>query len=163
MPSNTFAELGTKTKTLRRKTSRKPSTTFKMNSITTNPYDLYAARAKEFRKAYQLPSGLTPTTLELQQNLIDEEYVEVCEAVHELWDDVTNKRARENLLKELCDLVYVCHQMATAFNWDLTTAYMRVHESNMSKLDENGQPIRREDGKILKGPNYFTPSLIDLV
>jgi len=163
MLSNTFAELDTKTRTLRRKTSRKLSTIFRMNSITTNPYDLYAARAKEFRKAYQLPSGLTPTTLALQQNLIAEEFVEVCEATFELDGDVTNKRARENLLKELCDLVYVCHQMAAAFNWDLTTAYMRVHESNMSKLDENGQPIRREDGKILKGPRYFTPSLIDLV
>lgn len=34
-----------------------------------------------------------------------------------------------------------------------------VHESNMSKLDENGKPIRREDGKILKGPNYKEPDL----
>lgn len=33
-----------------------------------------------------------------------------------------------------------------------------IHESNMSKLDENGQVILREDGKILKGPNFFTPT-----
>jgi hypothetical protein len=33
----------------------------------------------------------------------------------------------------------------------------------MSKLGEDGKPIRREDGKVLKGPNYFEPSLIDLV
>ena len=85
------------------------------------------------------------------------------EAAYEVAHGITNKRAKEHLLKELADLVYVCHQMAAAFNWDLGEAYMRVHESNMSKLDENGQPIRREDGKILKGPNYFTPSLIDLV
>ena len=43
-------------------------------------------------------------------------------------------------------------------------AFDRVHASNMSKLDDNGQPIRREsDGKILKGPNYAPPVLIDLI
>jgi len=59
--------------------------------------------------------------------------------------------------------VYVCQQEAAAFGWDLQTAYNRVHASNMSKLGEDGKPLRREDGKILKGPNYFVPSLIDLV
>jgi predicted HAD superfamily Cof-like phosphohydrolase len=39
----------------------------------------------------------------------------------------------------------------------------RVHKSNMSKLDENGQPIYREDGKVLKGPNYKPPNLTDLL
>jgi predicted HAD superfamily Cof-like phosphohydrolase len=53
--------------------------------------------------------------------------------------------------------------MAACFGWDLQVAHNRVHESNMSKLGEDGKPIRREDGKILKGPNYFEPSLIDLV
>lgn len=42
-------------------------------------------------------------------------------------------------------------------------AFLRVHASNMSKLDDNGQPIRREDGKILKGPNYRAPDLTNLV
>jgi hypothetical protein len=39
----------------------------------------------------------------------------------------------------------------------------RVHASNLSKLDENGKPIRREDGKVLKGPNYAPPTLTDLI
>lgn len=38
-----------------------------------------------------------------------------------------------------------------------------VHQSNMTKLDDNGKPIRREDGKILKGPNYKEPDLTELV
>lgn len=38
-------------------------------------------------------------------------------------------------------------------------AFMEVHRSNMSKLDENGLPIYREDGKIMKGKNYFKPNL----
>lgn len=127
------------------------------------PYDQYQTRAKEFRQAYQLTSVLTESILRLQQNLIDEEHLEVVEAHADLLDDITNKRAREHLLKELADLVYVCHQMAAAFDWDLGEAYRRVHASNMSKLDKDGNPIRREDGKILKGPRYFEPTLIDLV
>lgn len=67
------------------------------------------------------------------------------------------------MLKELADLTYVIHQMAACFGWDLQTAYNRVHGSNMSKLGEDGKPIHREDGKILKGPNYYEPELIDLV
>ncbi len=47
--------------------------------------------------------------------------------------------------------------------WDLDEALNRVHESNMSKLDEDGKPIYREDGKVLKGPNYKPPDLSDLI
>lgn len=42
-------------------------------------------------------------------------------------------------------------------------AFKRVHASNMSKLGEDGKPIFREDGKILKGPNYKEPDLTDLL
>lgn len=45
----------------------------------------------------------------------------------------------------------------------LDTAADRVHASNMSKLDDDGKPILREDGKIMKGPNYVAPDLSDLV
>ena len=63
------------------------------------------------------------------------------------------------LLKELSDLVFVCYQFAAAFNLDLDEALRRVFESNMSKLDEQGNVIYREDGKVLKGPNYQPPNL----
>lgn len=101
--------------------------------------------------------------MNLQQTLIAEEYAELNEAFCELRKDISNKQAREHMLKELTDLLYVIHQMAAAFDWDICSAFNRVHASNMSKLDENGKPIYREDGKILKGPNYFLPQLIDLV
>ena len=100
--------------------------------------------------------------MNLQQSLIDEEHLEVAHAYLDLKDDITDKKAREHLLKELADLVYVCHQMAAAFGWDLQTAHNRVHRSNMSKLVD-GKPFKREDGKILKGPNYREPNLIDLI
>ena len=37
--------------------------------------------------------------------------------------------------------------------------FNEIQRSNMSKLDEDGQPIFREDGKVLKGPNYFKPNI----
>lgn len=42
-------------------------------------------------------------------------------------------------------------------------AFSRVHDSNMSKLDSEGNPVLREDGKVMKGPNYKKPDLTDLI
>lgn len=71
--------------------------------------------------------------------------------------------APAHMLKELADLAYVIYGTAEAFGWDLDEAVKRVHESNMSKLDENGRPIYREDGKVLKSKLYKEPYLGDLV
>ena len=87
--------------------------------------------------------------------MIDEEWSEFHEAFH-MKDD-------EEQLKELADLVYVCYQFAASQEWDLDEAMRRVHDSNMSKLDEYGKPIYRADGKVLKGPNYKEPYLQDLI
>ena len=91
----------------------------------------------------------------MQLGLIAEEYHEFYNAVH--------KEPYEAELKELADLVYVCFQYAENMEWDLEEALSRVHKSNMSKLGINGKPIRRADGKVLKGPNYQPPTLTDLV
>jgi predicted HAD superfamily Cof-like phosphohydrolase len=69
----------------------------------------------------------------------------------------------DHVLKELADLVDVCYQYAANEGWNLDEALDRVHKSNMSKLDENGQPILRADGKVLKGPRYEPPHLGDLI
>ena len=119
--------------------------------------------ANEFREKYELTNSLTRSTLSLQGELIVEESIEVEDAFVDLDLGITNRRAKEHLLKELADLTYVCFQAAAAFGWDLEEAFRRVHESNLSKLGEDGKPIRNELGKILKGPNYTEPSLIDLV
>ena len=66
-------------------------------------------------------------------------------------------------LKELADLVYVCYQYAENMGWFLDEALDRVHKSNMSKLGADSKPIYREDGKVLKGPNYKPPTLTDLI
>ena len=97
----------------------------------------------------------------MQKNLIVEEFKEFLEAEGMLFRD--NGGFREDTLKELSDLVYVCYQYAANMNWDLDEALRRVHESNMSKLDAGGKPIYREDGKVLKSKNYLPPTLTDLV
>ena len=104
----------------------------------------------------------TPGTCKNQINLISEEYAELNEAFVEACTHIQNKRAREECLKELADLVYVCFQFAAAAGWQLDEALDRVHQSNLSKLVD-GKPLKREDGKVLKGPNYQPPNLKDLV
>jgi predicted HAD superfamily Cof-like phosphohydrolase len=93
--------------------------------------------------------------------LIVEEFKEFLEAETFLFRD--GKVFHEEALKELADLVYVCYQYATNLGWNLDEALDRVHKSNMSKLDVDGKPIYRHDGKVLKGPNYTPPVLSDLV
>ena len=95
----------------------------------------------------------------MQLDLIEEEASEFFDAAEDLMASPDDMDKRINLVKELSDLVFVCYQFAAAFNIDLDEAMSRVFESNMSKLDENGQAIFREDGKVLKGPNYRKPDL----
>ena len=94
-------------------------------------------------------------------SLITEEFKEFLQADGMLFRHGSNVQVE--CLIELADLVYVCYQYAANMKWDLDEAMYRVHESNMSKLDEDGKPIYREDGKVLKGPNYKPPNLEDLV
>ena len=96
---------------------------------------------------------------DMQIELIREEYREFRQAADEVYEDPESDDKRVELVKELSDLVFVCYQFAAAFSIDLDEAMFRVFESNMSKLDDNGKPIYREDGKVLKGPNYRKPDL----
>ena len=119
-----------------------------------------STQAKEFRKKYNLKSDATTLTRKYQKDLIIEEFKEFIEAEGMLFRHGRN--FKEECLKELADLVYVCYQYAENMGWFLDEALDRVHKSNMSKLDEDGKPIYREDGKVLKGPNYKPPKLEDL-
>ena len=122
-------------------------------------------RVEEFRKAFDASDDP-----ELWRKLVAEETEEVGEAI-------------EHLLKEIADLYYVTagymnvtgeqsvdvkakeligamtNELACRFEYMipeevLKAVFEEVHRSNMSKLGKDGKPIRREDGKILKGPNY---------
>jgi len=115
-------------------------------------------QAITFRQAMDQPLNTPDENVhELQFKLIIEEY-------NELRDEFECELDGEEVdqLKELADLVFVCYQYAAARGWDLDTAMRRVFESNMSKLVD-GKPLRRADGKVMKGPNYQPPILDDLV
>jgi len=118
-------------------------------------------QAKEFRKKYQIQNSDNKATRDYQVSLITEEYMEFIEAEMMLFRNTD--KYKEEALKELADLVYVCYQYAVNMGWDLDRALKLVHKSNLSKLDEDGKPILREDGKVLKGPNYKKPNLHSLI
>lgn len=84
-----------------------------------------------------------------------------CETGHLMPEE--EQREHFVILDEARETVNACYKQ---FGFDTKTvfeAFQRVHDSNMSKLGEDGKPIRREDGKILKGSNYKAPDLKDLV
>jgi len=92
---------------------------------------------------------------DMRFGLIREEYGEVSDES----DSGMNPAA---MLKELADLVYVSYGYAACYGWDLDEAVRRIHASNMSKLGVDNKPLKRPDGKVLKGPNYAPPNLFDL-
>ena len=128
-------------------------------------------QAIAFRKAFnqEILEGMTrygfvkERLLKMQAGLIKEESDEFLQAVRDLEGAPNTPANHIEVLKELSDVVFVCYQFAAAYGLDLDTAMQRVYESNMSKLDDDGNPIYRDDGKVLKGPNYKKPELGDLV
>ena len=119
-----------------------------------------SSQAKNFRSTYGIQNQISREKRSYQKELIIEEFKEFLEAEGFLFMHGKNHQA--HALKELADLVYVCYQYAENMGWFLDEALDRVHKSNMSKLDEDGKPIYREAGKVLKGPNYKPPTLEDL-
>ena len=103
------------------------------------------------------PEPIIPddTIVDLRVDLIAEEFLELREAV-----------ANEDIVEiadALTDLLYVVYGAGHAFGIDLDECFLEVHASNMSKLDDDGQPIYREDGKVLKSDNYFKPNLASVL
>jgi len=114
-------------------------------------------QAEEFRHYFEVHNACDQR--DMQFTLVEEEFNEFRNAHIQMFDSYDGQASA---LKELADLVYVCYQYAENMEWDLNEAMERVHTSNLSKLDDERKPIRREDGKVLKGPNYKPPYLHDL-
>jgi len=87
----------------------------------------------------------------LRVSLIEEELLE-------LKDAIKNKDIKE-VADALTDILYVTYGAGHSFGIDLDKCFDEVQRSNMSKLGEDGKPIYNENGKVLKGPNYFKPDL----
>ena len=118
---------------------------------------------KEFHKAFKLDYLNEPTAnlgLEknkLRFNLMKEENEEYLEAANNN-DTVEVADALGDMLYILCGTIIehgMQHKIDEIFN--------EIQNSNMSKLGGNGNPIYREDGKVLKGPNYFKPNIEEIL
>ena len=101
------------------------------------------------------PSFSTDKINKLRLDLIKEELSELTNAMN-------NKDLLE-VADALTDILYVTYGAGHAFGIDLDKCFDEVQNSNMSKLDENGKPIYNENGKVMKGPNYFKPDLSKFV
>ena len=97
------------------------------------------------------PSFSTNKINKLRVDLIKEEFEELNEAMK-------NKDLLE-VADALTDILYVTYGAGHAFGIDLDKCFDEVQNSNMSKLDSDGKPIFNDDGKVMKGPNYFKPDL----
>lgn len=69
----------------------------------------------------------------------------------------------EAIAKELADVIYVTYGTAISLGIDLDAVIAEVHRSNMSKVGRDGKASFREDGKVLKGPNYRPPNLTTVI
>jgi len=94
-------------------------------------------------------------TSALRLKLINEEYKELVESMEQ--QDLIS------VADALTDLLYVVYGAGLAFGINLDECFDEVHRSNMSKLDSNGNPIYREDGKVMKSSNYFEPNLEKII
>jgi predicted HAD superfamily Cof-like phosphohydrolase len=84
-------------------------------------------------------------------NLILEELMELNDAIDA--GDIVE------VADALADILYVTAQQAVTLGFPVDALLREVQRSNMSKLGADGKPIYREDGKVLKGPNFSQPDI----
>ena len=127
---------------------------FFMNSLA-----LLLDSVKSFHEVFGLPYCQQPTAvvdariLELRHRLMQEENDEYLEAARQ-GDLTLIADALGDKLYILCGTI-----LAHGLQHKIEEVFLEIHRSNMSKLDENGKPVYREDGKILKGSRYFLPDI----
>ncbi|WP_074408768.1 nucleoside triphosphate pyrophosphohydrolase family protein [Aquimarina megaterium] len=121
------------------------------------------AAVQEFHTSFKLGyknepiANLGEAKNTLRFNLMKEENEEYFEAAQNN-DLVEVADALGDMLYILCGTIIehgMQHKIEEVFN--------EIQRSNMSKLGEDGQPIYREDGKVLKGPNYFKPNIKEIL
>ena len=114
---------------------------------------------KKFHEVYKIPFQNFPTKdisesfLNLRYRLMSEENQEYLEAAKN-GDLIEIADALGDMLYILCGTI-ITHGM----QYKIEEVFDEIQRSNMSKLDNDGNPIYREDGKVMKGPNYFKPDI----
>ena len=107
---------------------------------------------KTFGQEVKTNAGFSSEKInKLRIDLIEEE-------LNELKEAIKNKDLKETI-DALTDILYVTYGAGHAFGVNLDKCFSEVQNSNMSKLGSNGKPIFNENGKVMKGPNYFKPNL----
>lgn len=120
-----------------------------------------AAAVAEFHRAFNLPMRQVPSVdidhalATLRVALLEEE---VCEFV-----TASEKGDLVAISDALADIVYVIYGTALTYGIDLDSVLREVHRSNMSKLDSDGRPLIRDDGKVLKSDRYFPPDIASVL
>ena len=113
-------------------------------------------KVKEFMEAFgqevkESPELADHKTACLRLKLILEEFEEL--------EDAQAEGHLVGIADALSDLLYVVYGTAHTFGIPIDKCFEEVHNSNMSKLGVDGKPIFRDDGKVLKGPNFYEPDL----
>ena len=135
------------------------------------------ALVRRFHHVYGLPvqtdgASLERESLDMRMSLVAEEFAELVGAVYgqaaraEIESSYRRAVAADDGTRDtvetadaLADLIYVIYGMALETGIDLASVLAEVQRSNMSKLGADGKPVYREDGKVLKGPDYFPPNV----
>jgi predicted HAD superfamily Cof-like phosphohydrolase len=108
---------------------------------------------KTFGQEVKVKAGMSTEKINtLRINLIKEELDELKKAVDD--KDILE------IADALSDILYVTYGAGHAFGIDLDKCFEEVQNSNMSKSGKDGKPIYNEQGKVMKGPNYFKPNLL---
>lgn len=114
----------------------------------------------EFHRIYSVyisdkPQLPVKETRDLRISLLKEEFNEYL--LGEYNDDIVE------IADALGDMLYIIHGTAVSYGIPLDEVFSEIHRSNKSKLGEDGKPIYREDGKVLKGPNFFKPDVAGII
>lgn len=122
----------------------------------------WSERVSEFNQAmnFPIPQIGAWRTDERRSEKQEERYKLIIEEVEELRASI----AREDMngyLDALTDIIYATIGGAIELGLDIDKAFERVHASNMTKLDDNGNPTFKENGKLAHGPNFKPPFLED--
>lgn len=118
---------------------------------------------KEFHEAFGLGvkespmANLSEEKIKLRYNLMAEENDEYLEAAQD--DDLVEVAdALGDMLYILCGTI-----LEHGMQYKIEEVFNEIQKSNMSKLGADGKPIYREDGKVMKGPNYFQPDILSIL
>jgi predicted HAD superfamily Cof-like phosphohydrolase len=114
------------------------------------------AQVTQFNETYEIPMALKPTLpTEHQANLCNDLIVEELMELNDAFDNADIVEIAD----ALTDIIYVAAQQAVAWGLPIDALLREVQRSNMSKLGADGLPMYRDDGKVIKGPNFSEPQI----